>query len=326
MKIVTWNCNGALRKKFDALEEFDADIFVVQECEDPAQFTKKYAEWAGEYLWSGESKSKGLGVFAKKGISLEKLDWPNAGYRQFLAVRVNDECNLLAVWTLNSPTDKYIGQFRKYLQLNKDRISAADTVICGDLNSNAVWDEKYTWSSHLEAVGELRSIGLHSMYHELHDEEHGQEVLPTFYMHRKKERPYHIDYVFVPKRLMVAGRLEVGSPDRWLSKSDHMPLVVAMENLVDGAMLDRLRKRVWDVFKRPDNEFAFDDNETASDYTWDAIMELWERPFPADLDRRKAVLLLAMIMRHDRMNHEAGNFEYLADHKELVEKILEKLC
>jgi len=50
MKIVTWNCNGALRKKYQLLEEFDADLLIIQECEDPDRSTAEYKEWADNFL------------------------------------------------------------------------------------------------------------------------------------------------------------------------------------------------------------------------------------------------------------------------------------
>lgn len=52
MRILTWNCNGALRTKLDRLDEFSADILVIQECEDPEQSTSDaYRKWAGDHAW-----------------------------------------------------------------------------------------------------------------------------------------------------------------------------------------------------------------------------------------------------------------------------------
>lgn len=57
---------GALRRKWSALEAFDADLLIIQECEDPALAKDAaYLEWAGHYLWTGPTKNKGIGVFAR---------------------------------------------------------------------------------------------------------------------------------------------------------------------------------------------------------------------------------------------------------------------
>lgn len=65
MKILTWNCNRALRNKFNNLLDFIADIIVIQECKNLAE----------NYLWIGDTKNKGIGIFAKKNIELKKLNW-----------------------------------------------------------------------------------------------------------------------------------------------------------------------------------------------------------------------------------------------------------
>ena len=41
MRIVTWNCNGAFRKKYSRLKIDDKypDILVIQECENPKVYS-----------------------------------------------------------------------------------------------------------------------------------------------------------------------------------------------------------------------------------------------------------------------------------------------
>lgn len=64
MKIVTWNFAGAFRRKCQVLESaYQPDLMVVQECEDPARSTKSFKDWAGDHLWLGETKNKGIGIF-----------------------------------------------------------------------------------------------------------------------------------------------------------------------------------------------------------------------------------------------------------------------
>lgn len=246
MRIVTWNCNGALRKKLSEADSLDADILVVQECEDPALSTDIYKAWAGDYLWIGESKNKGIGVFPKNGHAIRKLHWQNrfcisdfqsssnalywetSELRLFLPFSIDEKITVLAVWTkgVNNGVFGYMGQFWKYLQLHRDDLHTDRTIILGDFNSNAIWDKSDRWWNHSNVIEELKSIGFQSQYHKLTGEEQGEESTPTFFMHRNLAKPYHIDYVFSSPDIAAKSRLGVAKPQEWISVSDHVPLVL----------------------------------------------------------------------------------------------------
>jgi exonuclease III len=228
MKIVTWNCGGALRKKFRTLDKFDADIYVIQECENPATSIPDYQEWAHNYLWLGDTKHKGLGIFAGKNINLEKLEWNDGDVKLFLPVRINDSFNLIAVWTKgdNSSSARYIGQLWKYLEFNKSKMIKVPTVLCGDWNSNKIWDNKPRCGNHSEVVRELNNIGMKSLYHTVYNEEQGEEKQSTFYMYRKQDKNYHIDYVFLSGGLVDPKHdsILIGKFEEWIQYSDHVPV------------------------------------------------------------------------------------------------------
>lgn len=235
LKIVTWNCNGAFRKKFEIISSLNADLYVIQECEHPNESQhKKYEEWAENFVWIGDTKNKGLAIFARPEIKLEKLDWSNQ-YRDhfvkhFLPCRVNQDFDLLGVWTHrnNSPNFGYIGQFWKYLQVNKTKLNS--TIIAGDFNSNVIWDEWDRWWNHSDVVMELKELGIESLYHKFTGEAQGNETNPTLYFQKKLERPYHIDYVFGPQKFSdKLIKIEIGQIDKWLGISDHMPILCEID-------------------------------------------------------------------------------------------------
>jgi exonuclease III len=231
LKIVSWNCNGALRNKFECLAELGADVYIIQECEDPAAMRHPgYRQWAQNYVWIGDSASRGLGIFSPKDLRIEPLDWSNTyqdhQVKHFLPCSINNDITILAVWTHqnNSPTFGYIGQFWKYLQTNK--LQLKDALIAGDFNSNALWDTWDRWWNHSDVVRELGEIGIESLYHSFTKEAQGKETQPTFFMHRKLARPYHIDYFFGGTAFLNhLINLEIGATDPWLKISDHLPII-----------------------------------------------------------------------------------------------------
>lgn len=237
MKLATWNCNGALRNKLPAVFELDVDIFVIQECEDPARSkSAEYKAWAVNYLWRGENKNRGVGIFAKTHIKLVAATLDPGSLESFLPCWINDSVLLLAVWTrqANSPTFQYIGQLWKYIQVHRKILACNTTVIIGDLNSNVRWDKWDRWWNHSDVVRELENIGLQSAYHHCRNQLQGAESEPTFFLQRKIEKSYHIDYTFVPTKWLAEAVVEIGNAEQWLAISDHMPVCLSAKCLIDA--------------------------------------------------------------------------------------------
>ena len=236
MKIISWNCNGAFRKKYSLLDSFNADVLIIQECENPAESKDtNYVKWASNFLWIGDSKNKGLGVFVKDYYLLEKLDWynlyTNHSVKYFLPFSIDKKHTFLGVWTHknNSPNFGYIGQLWKYLQINIHNID--NSIIVGDFNSNKIWDQWDRWWNHSDVVDILASKGLQSIYHIKFNENQGEEKLPTFYLQRNFAKSYHIDYCFASK--LYLDKLidfSVGDFSEWSEFSDHNPICIEISD------------------------------------------------------------------------------------------------
>ena len=246
MRIVSWNCNGALRNKVAQLDALDADLIIVQECEDPTGSSSRYRDWAGSYLWKGTSQHKGIGIFPKKGNTVSALGWcgsfslagavgacPASSWTTkelelFLPFKLNDQITMLGVWTKGDDNRvfSYIGQVWKYLCIHHSDVSDLSTMVLGDFNSNAIWDKPDRWWNHSDVVTKLAAAGLKSLYHEQHISKHGKESHPTLFLQRNRTKQYHVDYAFVSKDLLPKSRLTIGLAEDWLLCSDHVPLVV----------------------------------------------------------------------------------------------------
>ncbi len=252
MKIVNWNCHGALRNKIEQLDKLNADIYIIQECEDPKFSTKKYKEWAGDYLWVGDNKNRGIGIFPKENIDIKKLDWngnfkiqglnsksnliswKTSDLKLFLPFSINNMFTVLAVWTKGKDGEKfgYIGQVWKYLQIHHKELHQKKTFIIGDFNSSQKWDKEKridAWWNHASVVEELSDMGFESLYHFKTKELQGLETKATYFHHKKKDSSHHIDYVFCSKDMLSFLELDIKQYNDWIKLSDHMPIVINID-------------------------------------------------------------------------------------------------
>ncbi|MBB6630723.1 endonuclease/exonuclease/phosphatase family protein [Clostridium algidicarnis] len=222
MRVISWNCNGAFRKKYKAIQELNSDIYIIQECENPAM-TKddEYKKFASNYLWVGY-KNKGLAIFAKDTISLKDNGWKVYGLEWFISCTINDKFSLLGLWGCGG----YIEDIYVYLQIHSEKLN--NILIGGDFNSNSCWDKKHKRRTHSSVVNQLAGLGLYSCYHLIENEVQGNESKPTFFLYKKNEKSYHIDYFFYESEKV--NNLEIGKFNDWIHLSDHMPVILDIKD------------------------------------------------------------------------------------------------
>ncbi len=237
MKIITWNCNMAFRKKASIILAQKPDILVVVECEHPEKLlyivdTPKPTD----SLWFGKNQHKGLAIFSYGTYRFRVLENHNENFKMIIPIEVTGgpfNFNLFLIWAYN-PDDndgRYITQVWKAITHYDDLLNDRPTMFIGDFNSNAIWDhKKHRMGCHSSVVKQLEAKGIFSTYHIHHKQTQGMEEHPTFYMYRHKDKPYHIDYCFVSNDMLEKLQsVEVGGYDSWLKYSDHVPLTVTFD-------------------------------------------------------------------------------------------------
>lgn len=232
--IATWNCNMAFREKKDLLLKYDPDVLIIQECENPE--TKGEWDEFSDWQWVGDNDHKGLGVFCRTGLRVDSTPSQDSKSRYALPVHISGRIDILGIWAMNdkdNPRQRYISQVYTALQDYREFLSS-NSVVAGDFNWNIIWDESPDTplrGNFLETVDKLSEIGLVSSYHRLRGSKYGTEDLPTFFMHKKQNRSYHTDYLFIPEKLSYnVGNFKVGSFQNWIDASDHMPIIVDLGN------------------------------------------------------------------------------------------------
>ena len=236
MRIITWNCNMAYRKKAGLILQYQPDIVIVPECEHP----DKLMFQAGtprptDTLWFGKNQNKGLGIFSYSHFRLAVHKDHDTRLETIVPIKVTAgelDFNLFAIWA-NNPTDpdgQYVEQVWKALHHYNHLLRKKATILAGDFNSNRIWDRKSRVGNHSDVVALLEKKGIFSVYHVHHKQNQGGETHPTFYLYRHQDKPYHLDYCFASKDLLdKLNTVEIGDFNEWTKYSDHVPLIVSFD-------------------------------------------------------------------------------------------------
>lgn len=233
MRLITWNCQGAFRKKADIVLTQKPDILVVQECEHPDKLVfSSTTQRPNDFLWFGDNKHKGLGVFSYCAYKFQLFDNHKEDLKIISPISVTGgqvDFTLFAIWAnnRNDPDGRYIEQVWKAVNHYDKLLNSERTILTGDFNSNKIWDRGHRIGNHSAVVEKLAEKNIFSIYHKLLKHEQGKEKHPTFFLHRKKDKPYHIDYCFASKELYdTVENIEIGTYENWIAYSDHTPLIL----------------------------------------------------------------------------------------------------
>lgn len=231
MRIVTWNANMKFRDKQNILiERLNPDVAFIQECENPKKYPKKFTDELFPYrIWNGDNENKGIAVFSK--YKIIKLDSKSPSSRFYIPFKINGTF-FIGIWAMNEEVNRqnrYIAQVWNILK-DYNELLNNDLIILGDFNWSIIWDEKPDYP----LVGNFRDVNtilnfydMASAYHHHLKEDFGEEKNHTFFMHRKEEKPYHTDYIYLKKNTIEnLKEFYIGKHDEWIKHSDHMPLLI----------------------------------------------------------------------------------------------------
>ncbi len=131
--------------------------------------------------------------------------------------------HVLAICAEQLPS--YVKYIDRALDTYGEFLKVENAILVGDFNSSHVFDASGSNRPHSQLIDRLRKeFGLVSAYHCVHTD---QPEMPTYYHNFKRDKPFHIDYCFVPREWVNdLKEVTVGQFEDWIAESDHMPLTV----------------------------------------------------------------------------------------------------
>lgn len=232
MKIITWNCNMAFRQKAEYILTELPDILIIPECEQPDKMIfKKDISKPTDIFWYGQNPNKGLGIFSYSDLKIKFLNVHNPEFKYIVPLSISNdkiELTVFAIWAQKPQNhDCYTEQIWNAVHFYDDLLNRENIILAGDFNSSSIWDKPNRVYNHTNLVDVLKSKKIYSCYHSFHNQEQGKESASTLFMHRKVDRPYHIDFCFASANLIDKIKsVHIGAYENWTKFSDHKPLIV----------------------------------------------------------------------------------------------------
>jgi len=237
MKVIIWNCKMKFREDLEKIFPLEPDVLVISECENinRLKLPRKDIPMPSDHYWIGDNESKGLAIFTFNGFKISLYENYSNEFKYILPVHITrdkESYNLMGVWTKKVGDRKrghnnYIRQVHLSLIQYEEFVQSDNVIICGDFNSNLIWERTGVDNNHQVVLDQLADKNIHSAYHHYFNEEQGKESIPTYYHYHKQDRPFHIDFCFLSQNLLNnLNRLELGDFNEWTALSDHVPMTI----------------------------------------------------------------------------------------------------
>jgi endonuclease/exonuclease/phosphatase family metal-dependent hydrolase len=225
MRLATWNCQTGLGPAWKVIEDLEADVITLQECgPDTLQQVEERDGWTGAWQ-HGRYENRGVAVLAHAPYELDSTEWSDPGMLSALVKGPNPErLRFVGFWAMTpvQADDKDPQQATDLLRKLPD--DGMPTVVAGDFNAS--WKNAHHLRN-VEALSERSLVNAYNTFHGIGDDVEPTD--PTSYFQWSESRPYHMDFVFVP-RLWEIKDVHVGSYADYpgLRLSDHVPVVVTV--------------------------------------------------------------------------------------------------
>lgn len=221
MRIATWNsCRSDTDAKAKILSWFDADTTLLEECSRP-----RGAD-AETCLWEGAPEKLGIAIVVGAGFKVTRGPRdPKISHSvfSFIVESAQSRLNVIAVWAMPEPN--YVTAVQAGLDAYGDFIRSGPTIIAGDFNSGPTLKTAGAAEAHAELCHRLsQDFGPVSSFHAATGGVQAVEA-GTYLQNWDTNRPYHIDYCFVPQQWASRLLVRLGGADEY-TESDHRPIFV----------------------------------------------------------------------------------------------------